>query len=67
MFERTLNFDDLSVKKIIGRKDIEFVDLSLEEEYFLDSVVEISRSSASVYVKSEEILWLRVHKKYFDV
>jgi CBS domain containing-hemolysin-like protein len=55
MLERTLNFSVLSVKRIMTLfKDIEYVDLSLEEECFLDSAVEISRSRVHVYIKSKD-------------
>jgi hypothetical protein len=41
---------------IIFERTFSLVDLSLKEEFFLDSVIEISRGMISVYIKSKEIL-----------
>jgi CBS domain containing-hemolysin-like protein len=64
MLKRTLNFGDLSVKRIMTPfKDIESVDLSLEEECFLDMAVEISRNRIPVYIKSKNNIIGYVHIK----
>ena len=64
MLERTLRFGDLSVKRIMTPfSEIESVDLSLDEEKFLDRAVETSRSRIPVYMKSKENIIGYVHIK----
>lgn len=64
MLERTLSFGDLSVKKIMTPfENIESVDLSLDEEDFLDRAVETSRSRIPVYTKSKNNIIGYVHIK----
>jgi len=62
MLERTLYFGDLSVKKIMTPfKDIESIDLSLEENDFLDKAVEISKKRIPVYVRSKSNIIGYIH------
>lgn len=64
MLSRTLHFGDLSVKRIMTPFcDIDSVDLSLDEEDFLDMAVETSRSRIPVYVKSKDNIIGYVHIK----
>jgi len=64
MLERTLHFGDLSVKRIMTRfEDIDSVDLSLDEEIFLDKAVETSRSRIPVYIKNKENIIGYIHIK----
>jgi CBS domain containing-hemolysin-like protein len=64
MLRRTLKFEDLSVKKImIPFESIESVDLSLDEEDFLDRAVETSRSRIPVYIKAKGNIIGYVHIK----
>jgi putative hemolysin len=64
MLERVLDFGGLSVKKImIPFKDIDSVDLSLEDKDFLDLAVETSRSRIPVYLKSKDNIIGYVHIK----
>ncbi|MDR3256957.1 MAG: CNNM domain-containing protein [Endomicrobium sp.] len=64
MLEHTLQFGELSIKRImIPFKDIESVDLSLEEEDFLDRIVETSKSRIPVYIKSKSNIIGYVHIK----
>ena len=64
MLERTLRFGGLSVRRIMTPfNDIESVDLSLDEEDFLDMAVETSRSRIPVYVKSKDNIIGYVHIK----
>jgi putative hemolysin len=64
MLERVLCFGGLLVKKImIPFEDIESVDLSLEDEEFLDIAVETSRSRIPVYLKSRDNIIGYVHIK----
>jgi CBS domain containing-hemolysin-like protein len=64
MLERTLRFGDVSVKRIMTPfSDIESVDLSLDEEKFLDIAVETSRSRIPVYMKNRENIIGYVHIK----
>jgi CBS domain containing-hemolysin-like protein len=64
MLERTLRFGDLSVKKIMTLfKDIDSVDLSLEEKDFLNKTIETSRSRIPVYLKSKDNIVGYVHIK----
>ncbi|MDR2066490.1 MAG: hemolysin family protein [Endomicrobium sp.] len=64
MLKRTLKFEDLNVEKImIPFSNIESVDLSLDEEDFLDKAVETSRSRVPVYIKSKDNIIGYVHIK----
>jgi putative hemolysin len=64
MLERVLDFGGLLVKKImIPFEDIDSVDLSLEDEEFLDMAVETSRSRIPVYLKSKDNIIGYVHIK----
>ncbi len=64
MLERTLRFGDLSVSKIMTPfNDIDSVDLSLDEEDFLDMAVETSRSRIPVYIKTKENIIGYIHIK----
>ena len=64
MLERTLGFGDLSVKRIMTRlEDIDSVDLSLDEEIFLDKAIETSRSRIPVYIKNKENVIGYIHIK----
>jgi putative hemolysin len=64
MLERVLDFSGLSVKKImVPLKDIDSVDLSLEDQEFLDIAVETSRSRIPVYLKSKDNIIGYVHIK----
>lgn len=64
MLKRTLKFEDLNVEKImIPFESIESVDLSLDEEDFLDRAVETSRSRIPVYIKAKDNIIGYVHIK----
>ncbi|MDR1941489.1 MAG: hemolysin family protein [Endomicrobium sp.] len=64
MLERTLGFGDLCVKRIMTPfSEIESVDLSLDEEDFLDMAVETSRSRIPVYIKNKNNIIGYVHIK----
>jgi len=64
MLERIMRFGDLAVKRIMTPfSDIESVDLSLDEEEFLDKAVETSRSRIPVYVKSKDNIIGYIHIK----
>ncbi|MDR3113032.1 MAG: hemolysin family protein [Endomicrobium sp.] len=64
MLERTLGFGDLSVKRIMTPfAEIESVDLSLDEEKFLDRAVETARSRIPVYMRNKENIIGYVHIK----
>ncbi|MCL2334648.1 MAG: hemolysin family protein [Endomicrobia bacterium] len=64
MLERTMRFGELAVKRIMTPfADIESVDLSLDEEEFLDKAVETSRSRIPVYVKSKDNIIGYIHIK----
>ncbi|MDR2192574.1 MAG: hemolysin family protein [Endomicrobium sp.] len=64
MLERTLLFGDLSVKRIMTPfSNIESVDLSLDEDVFLDRAVETARSRIPVYIKNKENIIGYVHIK----
>jgi len=62
MLERTIRFGSLSVKRIMTPfKEIDSVDLSLDEEKFFDLAVETSRSRIPVYLKTKENIIGYVH------
>lgn len=64
MLERTLKFGDLSVKRIMTPfKEIDSVDISLDEDVFLDMAVETSRSRIPVYTSSKDNIIGYVHIK----
>ncbi|MDR1196449.1 MAG: hemolysin family protein [Endomicrobium sp.] len=64
MLERTLKFGDLSVKRIMTPfNEIDSVDISLDEEIFLDMAVETSRSRIPVYAKSKDNIIGYIHIK----
>jgi putative hemolysin len=64
MLERVLDFGGLAVKKImVPFKDIDSVDLFLEDQEFLDIAVETSRSRIPVYLKSKDNIIGYVHIK----
>jgi CBS domain containing-hemolysin-like protein len=64
MLERTLGFGDLSVKRIMTPfSEIESVDLSLDEDEFLDMAVETSKSRIPVYMKNKGNIMGYVHIK----
>ncbi len=64
MLERTMRFGDLSVKRImVPFAAIESVDLSLDEDVFLDKAVETSRSRIPVYIKSRDNIIGYIHIK----
>jgi CBS domain containing-hemolysin-like protein len=64
MLKRTLHFGELSAKKIMTPfEDIDAVDLSLDEEDFLDRTVETSRSRVPVYMKFKDNIIGYVHIK----
>jgi CBS domain containing-hemolysin-like protein len=64
MLKRTLKFEDLNVEKImVPLSSIESVDLSLDEDDFLDKAVETSRSRIPVYIKSKDNIIGYVHIK----
>jgi putative hemolysin len=66
MLERVLDFGGLSVKKImVPIKDIDSLDLSLEDKEFLDLAIETSRSRIPVYLKSKDNIIGYVHVKDF--
>ncbi|MDR1522612.1 MAG: hemolysin family protein [Endomicrobium sp.] len=64
MLKRTLKFEDLNVEKImVPFSSIESVDLSLDENEFLDKAIETSRSRIPVYIKSKDNIIGYVHIK----
>jgi CBS domain containing-hemolysin-like protein len=64
MLERTLKFGDLSVKRIMTPfSEIDSVDISLDEEVFLDLAVETSRSRIPVYTKKKDNIIGYIHIK----
>jgi Hemolysins and related proteins containing CBS domains len=64
MLERTLKFGDLSVKRIMTPfSEIDSVDISLDEEVFLDLAVETSRSRIPVYVSKKDNIIGYIHIK----
>ncbi|MDR0956846.1 MAG: CNNM domain-containing protein [Endomicrobium sp.] len=64
MLERTLRFGDLSVKRIMTLfENIDSVDLSLEENEFLNKTIETSKSRIPVYIKSKDNIVGYVHIK----
>ena len=64
MLERTIGFGDLSVKRIMTPlSEIDSVDLSLDEEKFLDMAVETSRSRIPVFMKSKDNIIGYIHIK----
>jgi CBS domain containing-hemolysin-like protein len=64
MLRCAFNFKNLSVKEIMTEfKDIESIDLSLEEEDFLDRAVETSRSRIPIYIKSKDNIIGYIHIK----
>ncbi len=64
MLARTLKFGDLSVKRIMTPlSEIESVDISLDEEIFLDMAVETSRSRIPVYANTKDNIIGYIHIK----
>jgi CBS domain containing-hemolysin-like protein len=64
MLARTLKFGDLSVKRIMTPfSDIDSVDISLDEEIFLDMAVETSRSRIPVYASKKDNIIGYIHIK----
>ena len=64
MLEKALGFGELLVKKImVPFENIDSVNLSLEDEEFLDMAVETSRSRIPVYLKSKDNIIGYIHIK----
>lgn len=64
MLERTLKFGDLSVKRIMTPfSEIDSIDISLDEEVFLDMAVETSRSRIPVYTNKKDNIIGYIHIK----
>ncbi|MCL2145007.1 MAG: hemolysin family protein [Endomicrobia bacterium] len=64
MLERTLKFGDLSVKRIMTPfNEIDSVDITLDEEEFLDLAVETSRSRIPVYTGKKDNIIGYIHIK----
>ncbi|MCL1972073.1 MAG: hemolysin family protein [Endomicrobia bacterium] len=64
MLERTLKFGDLSVKRIMTPFNaIDSLDITLDEEVFLDLAVETSRSRIPVYASKKDNIIGYIHIK----
>ncbi|MDR3048325.1 MAG: CNNM domain-containing protein [Elusimicrobiota bacterium] len=64
MLKRTLNFSDLSVQKIMQPIDkIDSVDFALDNEKFLNAVVETSRSRTPIYKNDKSNIIGYIHIK----